>query len=56
MDRTAEQGNLYSTHGASRLTKKERDQNLERFLHPDLVANSRVSIKKYKKSNFKRGL
>ena len=39
------------------MTKKERDDNLaERFLHPDLASNERVSIKKFRRDNFKRGL
>ena len=57
MERTDDEGNLYSTFKASRLTRKERDLNLEeRFLHPDLVANERVSIMKFKRDTFKRGL
>ena len=57
MDRTEDDGNLYSVYKAQRLPRKERDCNLaERFLHPDLAANSRVTINKYQGSNYKRGL
>ena len=56
MERTEDEENLYSVYKASRMTRRERDSNLERFLHPDLVANDRVSIKKFKRDNFKRGL
>ena len=47
MERTEDEENLYSIYKPSRMTKRERDSNLERFLHPDLQANSRVSIKKF---------
>ena len=56
MERTEDEENLYSIYKPSRMTKRERDNNLERFLHPDLLANERVSIKKFKRDNFKRGL
>jgi hypothetical protein len=57
MEREDEAGNLYSTFKPSRLTRQERDEDLEsRFLHPDLAANSRVSIQKFRRDNFKRGL
>ena len=45
MERTEEAGNLYSTFKPTRMTIRERDENLEeRFLHPDLAANDRVKI------------
>ena len=47
MERTEDEENLYSIYKPSRMTKRERDSNLERFLHPDLQANNRVSIKKF---------
>ena len=56
MERTEDEENLYSIYKPSRKTVRERDNNLERFLHPDLQANERVSIKKFKRDNFKRGL
>ena len=56
MERTEDEENLYSIYKPSRMTRRERDSNLERFLHPDLLANDRVSIKKFKRDNFKRGL
>ena len=56
MGRTEDEENLYSIYKPSRMTRRERDSNLERFLHPDLLANDRVSIKKFKRDNFKRGL
>ena len=57
MERTEEEGNLYNTFKPSRMTRRERDENLEeRLLHPDLAANERVSIKKFRRDNFKRGL
>ena len=57
LERTEEEGNLYSTFKAQRMTRRERDSDLaERFLHPDLQNNDRVSIQKYKRDNYKRGL
>lgn len=56
MERKEEEGNLYSSYKAARMPRKERDNNLERFLHPDLVANKRASIEKFSRKTFKRGL
>ena len=57
MERIEDDGNLYNTFKPSRLTRRERDQDLdERFLHPDLIANDRVSIQKFSRDDFKRGL
>lgn len=57
LERETDSGNLYNTYKAARLTRKERNEDLEsRFLHPDLESNSRVTIKKFKRDNFKRGL
>ena len=56
MERTEDEENLYSIYKPSRMTRRERDSNLERFLHPDLLSNERVSIKRFKRDNFKRGL
>ena len=39
-----------------RLTIQERNENLESFLHPDLVSHQRVTIQKYQNKTFKRGL
>lgn len=57
MEREGEANNLYSVYQPTQLTRRERDQNLEeRFLHPDLQANPRVSIEKHKTKEFRRGL
>ena len=57
LEREADAGNLYNTYKAARLTRKERNEDLEsRFLHPDLASNPRVNIIKFKRDNFKRGL
>ncbi len=37
-------------------TSKERIRNLNQFVHEDLLENSRVSIKKWNRNSFERGL
>ena len=56
MERQEDEGNLYSTYKPARKSRKERDNTLEHFLHPDLAANKNVSIQKFARDNFRRGL
>ena len=56
MERTDTEGNLYTVYKPARKTRKERNEDLDQHLHPDLLANDRVSIVRYKRDNFKRGL
>ena len=48
--------NLYTRIKKVRVTKKERDQNKESLVHPDLLNNQRVVFKKYHPKRIKRGL
>lgn len=48
--------NLFGKYKATRRTVRERNAALEDLLHPDLLANERVSIQKFSRMDFKRGL
>ncbi len=55
LDRTSDD-NLYGMYKRQRKTIKERNTQLNEHLHPDLLANPRVSIEKFENRKFKRGL
>ena len=38
------------------MTRRERDQSLTDWLHPELVNHERVTVQKYEEKSFKRGL
>jgi len=42
-----EPDNLYSKYRRVKVTKKEKNQSLDTLIHPDLLSNERVSLKKY---------
>lgn len=47
---------MYGRFTRVRETLQEKNTNLERHLHPDLVNNPQVSIAKFATNTFKRGL
>merc|ERR1711990_326185 len=56
MERDTED-NLFKKMKPARQSVKERNSRIEDLMHPDLVANERVSIQKYEgRNNYKRGL
>ena len=55
LDRMGEE-NLFGKYKPSRKPVRERNQNLEDLLHPDLVANANVTIEKYTPKSKRRGL
>mmetsp|Transcript_40741 Transcript_40741/g.39338 ORF Transcript_40741/g.39338 Transcript_40741/m.39338 type:complete len:119 (-) Transcript_40741:246-602(-) len=55
LDRSGEK-NLYGRFSKIRESKKEKDSNLEKHLHPDLASNERVTIQKFERKRYKRGL
>ena len=56
MRRQDKPGNLYKVMKPQRPEKRVVDSQLYFMLHPDLRAHSRVSIKKFARDRFKRGL
>ena len=56
LERAEKEGNMYNLYQPVRKTIKERNMNLEDHLHSSLQDNPRVSIKKFKRDNFKRDL
>ena len=47
---------MYGKYKRVRETLKEKNSNLDRHIHPDLLNNPRVTIEKFESKNFKRGL
>ena len=37
-------------------TERNRPEQIQSFLHPDLLANDRVTVEKFERKNFKQGL
>lgn len=48
--------NMYTRVPKTRMTAKERNQNLDAFIHPDLVGHDQVTIERFESKNMKRGL
>lgn len=56
MRRSDKPGNLYKVIRPQRPEKRIVDSQLHFMLHPDLRDHNRVSIKKFTRDRFKRGL
>ena len=56
MNRDSTPDNLYGVVEPQRKDKRILDSELHLHLHPDLRANERVSIKKFTRGRFRRGL
>ena len=56
LERESKENNLYSRYKPIRKTVKERNMNVHENLSEALRENPRVSIAKFSRADFKRGL